>query len=324
MTSRRPTRLRRTNVLRKLVRETTLSMSDVVYPIFIVEGENIQVEIPFMKGQYHYSIDRLKAALPEFQALGIQALMLFGLPSEKDHMATSAYAPRGIVQQAILAIKEFDSEIFVISDICLCQYKSDGHCCIFNEQGHIQRKETLEMLSKVATSHAKAGVDMVAPSDMMDGRIQHIRSGLDLEGFEHIPIMSYSVKYASSFYGPFREAAHSAPSFGDRRAYQMDPANKKEAQLELQLDWDEGADLLMVKPAMPYLDIIKTAYDTMSVPIAAYQVSGEYAMLKNAVDGKVVDERAIYESLIAIKRSGATLIMTYFAKELKVLIEKFQ
>ncbi|MBC7961176.1 MAG: porphobilinogen synthase [Vallitaleaceae bacterium] len=316
--------MRRTHTLRNLVRETTLSMNDVVYPIFVVEGENIEAEIPSMKGQYHYSIDRLEAALPTFKAQGIQALLLFGLPSKKDEAASMAYDSDGIVQKAIRTIKEFDSELYVISDICLCQYKSDGHCCFFNEDGNIQRGKTLETLSKIALSHAKAGVDMVAPSDMMDGRIESLRLDLNNDGFEHLPIMAYSAKYASAFYGPFREAAHSAPTFGDRRAYQMDPANKKEAQLEMQLDLAEGADVLMVKPAMPYLDIIKTASETMVVPIAAYQVSGEYAMLKNAVEAGLMDERAVYESLIGIKRSGATLIMTYFAKELKGLIEKYQ
>ncbi|MBC7960937.1 MAG: porphobilinogen synthase [Vallitaleaceae bacterium] len=324
MQNLRPTRMRRTHTLRNLVRETTLSMNDVVYPIFVVEGENIETEIPSMKGQYHYSIDRLEAALPAFKALGIQALLLFGLPSKKDEAASTAYDYEGIVQKAIRTIKAFDSELFVISDICLCQYKSDGHCCFFNEDGNIQREKTLETLSKIALSHAKAGVDMVAPSDMMDGRIESLRLDLNNDGYEHLPIMAYSAKYASAFYGPFREAAHSAPAFGDRRAYQMDPANKKEAQLEMQLDLAEGADVLMVKPAMPYLDIIKTASETMVVPIAAYQVSGEYAMLKNAAEAGLMDERAVYESLIGIKRSGATLIMTYFAKDLKRLIEKYQ
>lgn len=319
-----PTRLRRTSTLRNLVRETTLSMNDAVYPIFVVEGENIETEISAMKGQYHYSVDRLMAALPRFKALGIQALLLFGVPSEKDEDATRVTAENGIIQQAIRGIKAFDANLYVITDICLCQYKSDGHCCFFDDESHIDRKKTLSKLSEIAISHARAGVDMVAPSDMMDGRIGSMRDALNGSGFEHIPIMSYSVKYASAFYGPFREAAHSAPSFGDRRAYQMDPANKKEAQLELQLDWEEGADILMVKPAMPYLDIIKTASDTQQVPIAAYQVSGEYAMLRNAVDQGVVDEGAIYESLLAIKRSGASLIMTYFAKDLKGLIDKYQ
>lgn len=318
-----PTRLRRTDILRKLVRETHISLNDIIYPIFVVEGQNIEEEIPSMKGQYHYSIDRLQLALPRFIDLGIKAFLLFGVPDVKEFSTSQDCATKGVVQEAIKVIKAYDAGLCVITDVCLCQYKEDGHCCFFDEQGHINRKRTLDSLAAIALSHAQAGADIIAPSDMMDGRIAALRHTLDENGFEHIPIMSYSIKYASSFYGPFREAAHSAPSYGDRKSYQMDPANKKEAQMELQLDLDEGADILMVKPAMPYLDMIKMASDSMPVPIAAYQVSGEFVMLRNAVDTGAMDERAIYESLIAIKRSGAGLIITYFAKEVQQLIKKY-
>jgi porphobilinogen synthase len=318
-----PTRLRRTETLRRLVRETHLSMNDFIYPIFVVEGQGIEEEIPSMKGQYHYSIDRLVLALPRLVELGIQAFLLFGVPEVKAFSVSEHNATKGVVQEAIKVIKTYNKALLVITDVCLCQYKEDGHCCFFNPNGTIDRAKTLASLSTIALSHAQAGADMIAPSDMMDGRIAALRTTLDENGFEHIPIMSYSIKYASAFYGPFREAAHSAPSYGDRKSYQMDPANKKEAQLELQLDFEEGADILMVKPAMPYLDMIAFASESMSVPIAAYQVSGEYVMLRNAVDCGAMDEKAIYESLIAIKRSGAGLIISYFAKDMKALIKRY-
>lgn len=318
-----PTRLRRTETIRRMVRETQISMNDIIYPIFVVEGTGIRQEIPSMKGQYHYSIDQLALSLPQLVEAGIQSFLLFGVPEVKNFSESSSCATEGVVQEAIRCIKQYDASLLVITDVCLCQYKEDGHCCFFDDKGQIDRQRTLESLGEIALSHAMAGADMIAPSDMMDGRIRQIRNVLDSNGFEHIPVMSYSIKYASSFYGPFREAAHSAPGYGDRKSYQMDPANKKEAQLELALDMEEGADILMVKPAMPYLDMIKLASDTMSVPIAAYQVSGEYVMLRQAVDSGAMDERAIYESLIAVKRSGAGLIITYFAPEVVSLIQKY-
>lgn len=317
-----PTRLRRTPVIRELVREHTLSMSDIIYPLFIVEGTGIRKEISSMKGQYHLSVDQLETEIKECRERGIKAVLLFGIPDEKDSLATSAYEAQGIIQKAIRQIKAIDQAMMVITDICLCEYKSDGHCCLYDEKGQIRRKETLDLLGKIALSHAEAGVDMVAPSDMMDGRIGAIREVLDNAQYEHIPIMAYSAKYASSFYGPFREAAHSAPAFGDRKMYQMDPANCREAIKEMTLDIEEGADLLMVKPAMPYLDIIHQARSTFLVPIVAYQVSGEYAMLEGAVTSGLLDKKAIYESLLSIKRSGADIIITYFAKELKEWMEE--
>lgn len=319
MSKKLPTRLRRTSTLRRLVRETVLSMNDIIYPVFLVDGNGIKEEIPSMKGQFHYSVDAFIKDLPELMEVGIQGLLLFGVPSAK----VDEIQDHGVVQDGIKAIKAFCPDLLVITDVCLCQYKADGHCCYFDENGTIDRLKTLDSLSTIALSHARAGADIIAPSDMMDGRIGALRNILNTNGFEHIPIMSYSIKYASAFYGPFREAAHSAPSYGDRKSYQMDPANIKESVIELELDVEEGADILMVKPAMPYLDRIAYASEAMTLPIAAYQVSGEYVMLKNAVDMGVIDERGIYESLIAIKRSGAKLIITYFAKELQQLIDKY-
>lgn len=319
----KPTRLRGNSLIRNLVKETNITMKDIVYPIFVVEGENIRKEISSLKDQFHLSIDMLEKEIPYLRSKGIRYLILFGLPKEKDDEARCAYDDNGIVQKAIKKIREIDPEMYLISDICLCQYKTDGHCCKFSEDGVINRHETLEILSKIALSHAKAGVNMVAPSDMMDGRIKNMRIVLDENGFEHIPIMSYSAKYSSNFYGPFRDAANSAPAFGDRRAYQMDFANSNEALREMELDIHEGADILMVKPAMPYLDIIKSGKDKFNIPMAAYQVSGEYGMLRMAVDSGILDEKAIYESLIAIKRSGADIIITYFAKEIKRMLEEY-
>ncbi|TCK92468.1 porphobilinogen synthase [Natranaerovirga hydrolytica] len=317
----RPTRLRNHPVIRDLIKETHLSMNDIVYPIFVVEGHHIKNEISSMKNQYHYSIDQLEEAVKEWKNKGIRSLLVFGTPNHKDDQASSAYEKDGIVQQAIKAIKAIDKDMYVITDVCLCQYKSDGHCCFYHQE-HINRKKTLKTLGQVALSHVEAGADMVAPSDMMDGRIEYIRSFLDQKGFEHIPIMAYSAKYASNFYGPFREAAHSTPSFGDRKMYQMDIGNSKEAMKEMVLDEQEGADILMVKPAQMYLDIINQAKQRFDLPIAAYQVSGEYIMLYNAVKEGYLDEKAIYESLLAIKRSGADIIITYFAKEIQELMKK--
>ncbi len=319
-----PTRLRKNQAIRNLIRETTLSMQDIIYPLFIVDGTGVRKEISSMRGQYHLSLDVLEKEVMTLKGLGIGKLILFGVPDQKDEMAMPAFAENGLVQSATRLIKKTDPTMYVITDVCLCEYKSDGHCCFFQEDGQIQRGKTLEILSKTALSHAMAGADMVAPSDMMDGRIGHMRKTLDDKGFESIPIMAYSAKYASSFYGPFREAAQSAPAFGDRRAYQMDPANAREALKEVALDIDEGADIVMIKPAMPYLDIIAKAKELSYLPMSAYQVSGEYAMIRNAVDQGLMDERAIFESLLSIKRAGADMIITYFAKDLKEMIKAYQ
>lgn len=319
-----PTRLRKNSEIRNLVRETQLSMNDVVYPLFVVDGQGIRKEIGAMKDQYQLSLDRLGAETLALKELGIRYVILFGVPDEKDGEATPAFVENGLVQEAIRIIKKTDPGMYVITDVCLCEYKSDGHCCFFEDDGDIKRGKTLETLSKTALSHAEAGADMVAPSDMMDGRIGHMRETLDRAGYESIPIMAYSAKYASSFYGPFREAANSTPSFGDRRSYQMDPANSREALKEIMLDIDEGADIIMVKPAMPYLDIIAQGKELSYLPMAAYQVSGEYAMIRNAVDNGLMDSRVIFESLLSIKRAGADIIITYFAKELQAMIKDYQ
>ncbi|WP_303869427.1 porphobilinogen synthase [Acetobacterium wieringae] len=319
-----PTRLRKNTAVRNLIRETQLSMNDVVYPLFIVDGQGVRKEIGSMKDQYHLSLDMLGAETLALKELGIRYVILFGVPDEKDGEATPAFVEDGLVQEAVRVIKKVDPEMYVITDVCLCEYKSDGHCCFFEENGEIRRAQTLETLSKTALSHAEAGADMVAPSDMMDGRIDHMRETLDRAGYESIPIMAYSAKFASSFYGPFRDAANSAPAFGDRRSYQMDPANSREALKEMVLDIDEGADIVMVKPAMPYLDIIAQGKELSYLPMAAYQVSGEYAMIKNAVDANLMDRRAIFESLISIKRAGADIIITYFAKELQAMLKDYQ
>jgi porphobilinogen synthase len=299
-------------------------MNDVVYPLFIVDGQGVRKEIGSMKDQYHLSLDMLGAETLALKELGIRYVILFGVPDEKDSEATPAFVADGLIQEAIRVIKKVDPQMYVITDVCLCEYKSDGHCCFFEENGEIRRAQTLETLSRTALSHAEAGADMVAPSDMMDGRIDHMRETLDRAGYESIPIMAYSAKFASSFYGPFRDAANSAPSFGDRRSYQMDPANSREALKEMVLDIDEGADIVMVKPAMPYLDIIAKGKELSYLPMAAYQVSGEYAMIKNAVDADLMDRRAIFESLISIKRAGADIIITYFAKELQAMLKDYQ
>lgn len=319
-----PTRLRKNTAVRNLIRETQLSMNDIVYPLFIVDGQGVRKEIGSMKDQYHLSLDMLGAETLVLKKLGIRYVILFGVPDQKDGQATPAFVADGLVQEAIRIIKRVDPQMYVITDVCLCEYKSDGHCCFFEENGEIRRDQTLKTLSKTALSHAQAGADMVAPSDMMDGRIDHIRETLDQAGYESIPIMAYSAKFASSFYGPFRDAANSAPAFGDRRSYQMDPANSREALKEMVLDIDEGADIVMVKPAMPYLDIIAQGKELSYLPMAAYQVSGEYAMIRNAVDADLMDRRAIFESLISIKRAGADIIITYFAKELQAMLKEYQ
>lgn len=317
-----PTRLRRKRSLRQMVKETRIDMEQIIYPVFLVEGVGIKSEISSLKNQYHYSVDELVNELPYFIEKGINKLLLFASTDDKSVDGLSGAKEEGLVQRGISAIKAACKEMYVIADVCLCQYKEDGHCCIYDEDYDIDRHETLEMLGRIALSYAKAGADMVAPSDMMDKRVNKLREILDGHGFEHIGIMAYSAKYASAFYGPFREASHSAPSFGDRKTYQMDPANRKEALREMTLDEKEGADIIMIKPAMPYLDIISDASKLVHIPIAAYQVSGEYAMIRSAVDQGVMDERSIYESIISIVRSGANIVITYFAKELKEILER--
>lgn len=321
---RRPRRLRANSSIRNLVRETKLNIEDLIYPLFIVEGENIKSEISSLPDVYHFSVDRLEDEIKELKELGIEHVILFGIPQdhEKDVCGSESYNDNGIVQRAIRKIKEIDSDMNVITDVCMCEYTSHGHCGILKENGYVDNDKTLEFLAKIAVSHAKAGADMVSPSDMMDGRIKAMRDALDKEGFEHIAIMSYSVKYASTFYGPFREAANSAPSFGDRKTYQMDPANSNEALIESELDILEGADILMVKPALSYLDVIRRVKDNYDLPLAAYSVSGEYAMLKSAVKNGILDEGVIYESMMSIKRAGADIIITYFAKDLAKMLKK--
>lgn len=317
---RRPRRLRKSAAIRDLVRETVLNLNDLIYPLFVVEGENIKEEIPSLPEVYHFSLDKLEDEIKEIKELGIQHIILFGIPDEKDPFGKEAYNDNGIVQNAIRKVKEIEPNMCVTTDICMCQYTSHGHCGILTEEGYVDNDQTLEYLTKIAVSHAKAGAAMVAPSDMMDGRIQAMREGLDAAGFETVAIMSYSVKYASSFYGPFRDAAGSAPSFGDRKTYQMDPANSNEALIESELDVLEGADMLMVKPALPYLDVIRRVKDNFDLPLVAYNVSGEYAMLKLAVKEGLLNESAIYESVMSIKRAGADIIITYFAKDIAKII----
>lgn len=312
----RPRRLRISDTMRSLVRETKLHVEELIYPLFVVEGENIKNEINSMPDVYHFSLDRLKEEIEEIKALGIGSVLLFGIPKEKDACGSEAFAEEGIVQKAVRLIKSIAPEMIVITDVCMCEYTSHGHCGILTESGYVDNDQTLEFLTKIAISHAEAGADMIAPSDMMDGRIAAIREGLDEAGFVNVSIMAYSAKYASSFYGPFREAADSAPSFGNRKTYQMDPANANEALREGQLDCQEGADIIMVKPALSYLDIIYRFKENFNKPIAAYNVSGEYSMLKLAVKNGLLSEDAIYESVLSIKRAGADIIITYFAKDL--------
>ncbi len=313
---KRPRRLRHNLAMREMVRETTLERRNLVYPLFVVEGENIKEEISSLKGIFHFSLDRLEEEIKELVDLGIQYVILFGIPNEKDAFGKEAYSETGIVQEAIRKVKEIAPDMYVITDVCMCQYTDHGHCGILNKEGYVQNDVTLTYLARIAVSHAKAGADMVAPSDMMDGRVVAIRTALDENGFMNVPIMAYSAKYASNFYGPFRAAAHSTPAFGDRKTYQMDIANTDEALREVELDLEEGADIVMVKPALSYLDIIRRVKDNFNAPIAAYNVSGEYAMVKMAVENGLLDEKAIYESVLSIKRAGADIIITYFAKEL--------
>ena len=311
----RPRRLRKTEKLRQLIRETQLSVDDFILPLFVTHGSNLRREIQSMPGHFQLSVDELVKEAKEAASLGVPGVILFGLPAYKDEMGSEAYSSSGIVQQAIRALKDSLPDFLVITDICLCEYTSHGHCGIV-EGGEVKNDPTLELLARTALSHAEAGADMVAPSDMMDGRVAAIREALDENGFEDIPIMAYAAKYASSFYGPFREAAESAPQFGDRKGYQMDPANADEALREVALDIEEGADIVMVKPALAYLDIIYRVKAEFGMPVAAYNVSGEFAMLKGAGRlGWIDEERAMMEVLTAIKRAGADIILTYFAKD---------
>ncbi len=308
-------RLRRTDTLRSLVRETELDPRDFIYPIFVTHGRGVRDEIESMPGQYHLSIDRLEREAEELRALGVRSVILFGLPAMKDPVGSEAYDPDGIVQLAARELKRADPDLIVMADVCLCEYTSHGHCGVI-EGGEVLNDETLELLARTAVSQVRAGADVVAPSDMMDGHTAAIRAALDEAGFETTPILAYSAKYASAFYGPFRQAANSAPGFGDRRGYQMDPSNAREAMLEIEADIAEGADMIMVKPALAYLDVIHEARQRCDLPIAAYNVSGEYAMVKAAGRNGWIDERrAALEILTSIKRAGADLILTYHAKE---------
>ena len=311
----RPRRLRRTPAIRQMVRETALSTKDFIFPLFVRPGQNIKDPIASMPGQYHFSVDGIGKEAEEIWSLGIPSVILFGLPDKKDAVGSRSYAEDGVVQQAISAIKEKVPEMVVMTDVCLCEYTDHGHCGVIKE-GQVDNDATLELLARQAVSHAKAGADFVAPSDMMDGRVAAIREELDANGMQEIGILSYAVKYASAFYGPFREAAESAPQFGDRSGYQMDAANAIEAIKEALLDMEEGADMIMVKPALAYLDIVRRVREECLLPLAAYNVSGEYAMIKAADEKGWIDgTRVMMEALLSIKRAGADLILTYFAKE---------
>jgi porphobilinogen synthase len=317
----RPRRLRRTENLRRMVRETHLRIDDLIYPIFVKEGASLKEHIEAMPGQFRHSPDMLPKLAKTISSSKIPAVLLFGIPKEKDPTGTSAHRRDGVIQQAVQRIKEAAPDLLVITDVCLCEYTDHGHCGILDDKGEVSNDDTLEVLSTVALSHAKAGSDIIAPSDMMDGRVGIIRESLDESGFEHIPIMSYAVKYASTFYGPFREAAGSAPSFGDRKGYQMDPANVREALREATYDIEEGADIIMVKPALPYLDVIRLIADEFDTPLCSYQVSGEYSMIKAASTmGWLNEDACIMESLTSIKRAGSDMIITYFAPRVAELL----
>jgi porphobilinogen synthase len=318
----RPRRLRASETIRRMVRETTLSPDNFIYPMFVTHGKGVKKEISSMPGNYQQSIENLVKDCEEVHGLGIPAVILFGIPEHKDELGTEAYSDEGIVQHAIKAIKNKLPDLMVITDVCMCEYTSHGHCGII-KNGTVQNDATLELLAREALSHAKAGADMVAPSDMMDGRVGAIREALDDAGFEDTPIMAYAAKYASGFYGPFREAAESTPQFGDRRSYQMDPSNGREALREVELDIEEGADIVMVKPALSYLDIISQVKQEFNMPVAAYNVSGEYSMVKAAAKlGWIDGERVMMEILTSIKRAGADMILTYHAKEAAKLLNR--
>jgi porphobilinogen synthase len=322
-------RLRSSPAMRNLVRETRLSVHDLVYPIFVTHGQNVKEEIPSMPGVHHFSLDRLEQEIAEVTSLGIQAILLFGVPESKDACGSSAFDENGIVQQATRRIKQLAPDLLVIADTCLCQFTDTGHCGVIRHdpvsgRADIDNDESLKLLVKTAVSQAKAGADIIAPSNMMDGYVAAIRAGLDEAGFESVPIMAYSVKYASGYYGPFRDAAHSAPQFGDRKTYQMDPANAREALREAESDVVEGADFLMVKPALAYMDIIRMLKDNFDLPLVAYNVSAEYSMVKAAAQNGWIDEKTIVmETLTGLKRAGADIILTYHAKDAaRWLIEK--
>ncbi|MFZ3048905.1 MAG: porphobilinogen synthase [Desulfatirhabdiaceae bacterium] len=318
----RPRRLRQTEGFRRMIRETVLDVNNLIMPLFAVDGKNVKNPIPSMPDQYQLSIDNLVKTCQEIAGLGIPAVILFGVPDKKDALGTAAYARDGIVQRAVKAVKNKLPDLMVITDVCLCQYTDHGHCGVV-EKNIIDNDATLDLLARTAVSHAKAGADMVAPSDMMDGRVAEIREGLDEAGYSHTPIMAYSAKYCSGFYGPFRQAADSAPKFGDRRTYQMDPANAQEALREVTMDIEEGADIIMVKPALAYLDVIYRVRQEIDLPVAAYNVSGEYSMIKAAEQlGWLDGPRVMMESLTAIKRAGADLILTYFAMDAAKEIRK--
>lgn len=319
---KRPRRLRGSANLRKMVRETRMDKSSLIYPLFVMEGNGIQEEIPSMEGQYRYSLDRLPYKLEQLEKAGVNSIMLFGIPAHKDEVGSGAYAQDGIVQKALREAKSRFPEMYYVTDVCMCEYTSHGHCGVLC--GHdVDNDKTLELLAKTALSHAQAGSDMIAPSDMMDGRVAAIRKELDLGGYTNIPIMSYAVKYASAFYGPFRDAAGSAPSFGDRKSYQMDYHNRREAMKEALTDVEEGADILMVKPALSYLDLVSEISKATCVPIAAYSVSGEYAMVKAASKmGWIEEDKIICEMAVGTYRAGAGIYLTYFAKELARFMEE--
>ncbi len=320
----RPRRMRQSETLRAMIRETRLSAEQMIYPLFVLPGKGIRQEVTSMPGVFRLSVDQLAKEAKDCLSLGVRSVILFGLPDKKDGLGSGAYAKNGIIQQAIRELKNRAPGMTVVTDVCLCEYTDHGHCgCLSGQE--VDNDATLELLAKTALSHAQAGADMVAPSDMMDGRISEIRSTLDENSYHMVPIMSYAVKYASAFYGPFRDAAECAPQFGDRRSYQMDPANSREALREATLDVEEGADILMVKPALAYLDIISRLHDEFDLPVAAYQVSGEYAMIKAAAEKGWIDgEKVMAESLLAIRRAGADIILTYFAKEMARLLRDQQ
>ena len=319
---KRPRRIRGNEHIRRMVRETRMDKSSLIYPLFVIDGENIEEEIPTMPGQFRYSVDRLPYELERLSEAGVSNLMLFGIPAVKDPVGSQAYAEDGIVQRALREGKKRFPDLYYITDVCMCEYTSHGHCGVLC--GHdVENDQTLELLSKTALSHVQAGADMVAPSDMMDGRVLAIRNKLDENGFKETPIMSYAVKYASAFYGPFRDAAGSAPAFGDRKSYQMDPHNRKEGLKEALLDVEEGADIIMVKPALSYLDIISDVAREINLPVAAYSVSGEYAMVKAAAKlGYIEEDRIICEMAVSTYRAGAEIYLTYFAKELAKFMDE--
>lgn len=315
-------RIRNNKILREMTEETSLDVKDFIYPLFVVEGEKIKREIPSLVDQYHYSVDMLDDEIKELESLGIKAVILFGIPDKKDSVGSGAYDENGIVQRAVREIKKKHPDFIVITDVCMCEYTDHGHCGILNDCGCVINDETIKYIARTALSHAKAGADIVAPSDMMDFRVRAIREALDENGFKNVPIMSYAAKYASAYYGPFRDAAGSAPSFGDRKGYQMDFHNSDEAMKEVELDLEEDADFIIVKPALAYLDIIRRVKETFNTNLVVYNVSGEYAMIKEAVKKGLLNESIIYENMIAMKRAGAKLIITYHAKEMARLLKE--